>query len=170
MTNGIHDRGNRRLTGLALAVCLSALAFAGTTLAHDYRIGDLKIDHPWTRATPGGAKAAGGFMKITNTGKTRDVLIGGSLVGAGVVEVHEMRMEKDIMRMRRLDPGLVIEPGQTIELKPGSYHVMFMQLTTSFKEGDKVKGTLVFERAGKVEVEFKIESIAARSSGGHGHH
>jgi len=153
----------------ALGAVLAAVLLLATPLsAHDYKIGDLKIDHPWTRATPGGAKVAGGFMTITNTGSQPDRLIGGSAVAAGIFEVHEMKMEGNVMRMRALDKGLEIKPGQTVELKPGGFHVMFMDLKTPLKEGESIKGTLIFEKAGTIEVEYKVE--ARGSSGGHGGH
>jgi copper(I)-binding protein len=76
-----------------------------------------------------------------------------------------------VMRMREIAGGLEIAPGATVELKPGGYHVMFMDLTRQLQQGESVKGTLVFEKAGKVEVEFKAEALAARgASGGHSGH
>ena len=157
-----------RLRSFALSLAILPLVLAASPLsAHDYKLGDLKIDHPWSRATPGGAKVAGGFMKITNNGKESDRLIGGTLVTAGIVEIHEMAMEGNVMKMRALAQGLEIKPGQAVELKPGGYHVMFLDLKSPLKEGEKVKGTLVFQRAGTIEVEFKIEARGA--SGGHDH-
>lgn len=157
-----------RLRLVALSLALLPLSLALTTAsAHDYKLGDLKIDHPWSRATPGGAKVAGGFMTITNNGKEADRLIGGTLVSAGIVEIHEMAMEGNVMKMRALAQGLEIKPGQTVELKPGGFHVMFLDLKAPLKEGEKVKGTLVFQRAGTIEVEFKIEARGA--GGGHDH-
>jgi periplasmic copper chaperone A len=143
------------------------LALAMPAYAHDYKAGSLTIDHPWTRATPGGAKVGGGFMKITNTGTEPDRLIGGSAEIANVFEVHEMKMEGNVMKMRALEKGLEIKPGETVELRPGGYHVMFIDIKSPFKEGEKIKGQLVFEKAGKVDVEFKIEGRGA--SGGTGH-
>lgn len=141
---------------LALVTILSAPAFS-----HDYKVGDLHIVHPFSRATPAGAKVAGGFMRITNTGKTSDRLIGGSAELANVFEVHEMSMKDGVMQMRALDKGLEIKPGETVELKPGGYHVMFIDIKKPFVEGEKIKGFLTFERAGRVEVEFKVESRGA---------
>lgn len=163
------SRSPRRIAEITLAVLISLFAAAGIypVFAHDYQLGKLKIEHPWSRATPGGAKVAGGFMKITNTGTETDRLVGGSLVAAGAFEVHETRMEGDVMRMRRLEKGLEIRPGQTVELKPGSYHVMFMQLTTGLKEGERIKGTLIFEKSGTLEVEFKIEAMGTKGAGKH---
>ncbi len=154
-------------TATALLVCaaLTTLPFtaAKTADAHGYEKSGLKIKHPWTRATPPGAKVAGGFLKITNTGKQADKLLGGSFSLSKRVEVHEMSMSDGVMRMKELPKGLEIQPGQTVELKPGSFHLMFMGLSASPKEGKPVKGTLKFEKAGEVEVEFAVAPIGAKS-------
>lgn len=132
----------------------------------------LSLEGPWIRATPGGAKVAGGYLKITNRGKETDRLTGGSLPVAGRVEVHEMAVENGVMKMRALPKGLSIAPGESVELKPGGYHLMFMDLRQGLKEGDTVKGTLVFEKAGTVDVEYRIGPIGggAPKAGGHSHH
>ena len=142
--------------------------------ANVFKAGSLTIEAPWARATPGGAQVAGGFMKITNSGSEADRLVGGSVPFAGRFEVHEMAMDGGVMKMRETK-GLEIKPGQTVELKPGGYHVMFMDLKSGLKEGQTVKGTLVFEKAGKIEVEFKVGPIgggapAGGAGGGHSHH
>jgi copper(I)-binding protein len=81
-----------------------------------------------------------------------------------------MRMEGDVMRMRPLQQGLEIKPGQTVTLAPGGYHVMFVGLKAPLKQGERIVGQLVFEKAGTVNVEYVVESIGAKSSGGgHGH-
>jgi hypothetical protein len=130
----------------------------------------IKIEQVWTRATPGGAKVAGGFMRITNTGKDADRLIGGSAEISNVFEVHEMKHEGGMMKMRALDSGLEIKPGETVELKPGSYHVMFIDLKSPIKEGDVVKGELKFQKAGIIKVEFKAGAMGgAKPASGHGH-
>ncbi|MGD9925606.1 MAG: DUF1775 domain-containing protein [Pseudorhodoplanes sp.] len=148
-----------------------AAAMADTKV---YKAGSLTIAAPWARATPGGAKVAGGFMTITNNGKEPDRLVGGTVPVAGRFELHEMAVEGGIMKMRELAKGLEIKPGETVELKPGGYHVMFMDLTSRLKEGDTVKGTLVFEKAGKVDIEFRVGPIGGGApkggSGGHSHH
>jgi copper(I)-binding protein len=148
---------------IAVAAIMAAI-LATSAAAQDYTIGKIKIEQPWSRATPAGAKVAGGFMKITNIGTEPDRLVGGSLVDAGHVVVHEMAMVDNVMKMRELAGGLEIKPGQTIELKPGSFHVMFMDLKHQLKEGDKINGTLVFARAGTVNVEFTIRGMGAQGS------
>ena len=141
------------------AACLWAGSLGSAAFAHDYAVGSLKIDHPWTRATPKGAAVAGGYLKITNNGTVADKLIGGTFVNAGRFEVHEMKTENGVALMRPLAAGLEIKPGQTVELKPGSFHLMFMELKAPVEQGKRVKGTLVFEKAGTVEVEYTVEAM-----------
>lgn len=130
----------------SFAAGLIACAFmAGGVHAHEFKAGNLEIDHPWTRATPKGAKTAGGYLKITNKGQEADRLIGGSAGGAESVEVHEMSVENNVMKMRQLTGGLEIKPGETVELKPGSYHLMMIGLKKPYEEGELVKGSLTFE-------------------------
>jgi len=140
--------------------------------AQEFKAGPLEIRNPWTRATPKGARVAGGYLTIVNRGSAADRLIGGSAPIAGKVEIHEMKIEHGVMRMRPLSAGLEIKPGQTVELKPGSYHLMFMDLRQPLEQGGTFKATLMFERAGAVEVEYRIEAIGASrpsDGGGHGH-
>ena len=164
---------NETMKALKIAIaaaCSLMLLSVQTVMAQHVMAGDIKITSPWARATPGGAKVAGGFVTLENTGKDSDRLIGGSLVQAGAVEIHEMKMEGDVMRMRRLEKGLEIKPGETVTLKPGGYHVMFYELKAPFKQGDTLEGTLKFEKGGEVKVQFRVEGLgAARSGHGGGH-
>ena len=145
---------------------------AGPGFALDYKLGSLEIKQPWTRATPKGAAVAGGYLKITNTGSTADRLTGGSLTAAGRIEIHEMTTVDGVMKMRPLPAGLEIKPGATVELKPGSFHMMFMELKQPLTQGQPVKGTLVFEKAGAIEIEYAVAPIgtSAPPSGRHGGH
>jgi len=132
--------------------------------------GDLAIETPWLRATPGGAQVAGGYVKVSNRGAAPDRLVGASIEGAERGEVHEMKAENGVMKMGPVD-GLAIAPGASVELKPGGYHLMFMGLKAPLKQGDAVKGTLVFEKAGTVDVQFAVGGLGARGpGGGHEHH
>lgn len=149
-----------------LSLLLAAVVIATSPVAtaqSRYKAGALVIEAPWARATPGGAKVAGGYVKITNTGSAADRLIGGTLPLAESVEVHEMTMTDGIMKMRHLEKGLEIPPGKSVELKPGGYHIMFMGLSRGLEAGKPVKGTLVFEKAGTVEVEYRVAPIGAQS-------
>lgn len=155
-----------------------ALKLAAATMpaqAATTKVGDLVIAVPWTRATPGGAKVAGGYLTITNTGSTPDRLIGGTFVQAGRVEVHEMSMKDGVMIMRPLTNGLDIPAGGTVTLAPGGFHMMFMDLKQPLKEGETVKGTLTFQKAGTVDVTFDVRGIGASAgspapAGDHGDH
>lgn len=142
---------------LLAALLLTIIATSAS--AHEYKLGALEIKHPWTRATPKNAPVAGGYLKIINTGATPDRLTGGSVEVAKKFEVHEMSMDGGVMKMRELKDGLEIPPGATVELKPGSYHIMMMNLSHPLAKGDRVKGSLTFEKAGKVDVEFAVEAM-----------
>ena len=154
----------------AFAMVLAAL-FAAPACAGEAKVGDLVITQAWSRATPSGAKVAGGYLVIENKGKTADRLVGGAGEIAGKVEVHEMAMNNGVMTMRPLDKGLTIEPGKTVELAPGSYHLMLMDLKNPLKQGEKVPLTLEFEKAGKVTLSLDVEGVGAQApadhSGGH---
>ena len=139
---------------------LLGLAVA-TAHARDYSIGPLVITDPWSRATPKGASVAGGFMKITNNGAAPDRLIGGSSDVAASFEVHQMSMADGVARMRPVQGGLEIKPGESVELKSGSLHGMFVGLKKPLAAGDRVKATLLFEKAGKVDVEFDVQAMGA---------
>jgi len=133
--------------------------------ARDYRAGSLEIADPWSRATPKGAAVGGGYLKIKNGGTTPDRLTGGSSDVAAKLEVHTMTMDNGVMKMRPVEGGLEIKPGATVELKPGSNHLMFVGLKKPLAAGDHVKATLTFEKAGPVEVEFDVKSMGG--AGGH---
>lgn len=152
------------MTKSLFAALIGVTLIAAPAFAHDYKVGDLQIDHPWARATPGGATVGGGFMKIKNAGSAADRLVAGSAEVAGRVEIHEMAVIDGIMKMRALDKGLEIAPGKTVELKPGGFHVMLMDLKRPLKQGETVKATLVFEKAGSLQVEFQVEAIGAQGS------
>lgn len=157
-----------RMRNLLFVAAFLALTAGGVT-AHEYKFGAIEIGHPWARATPRGAPVGGGFLKITNKGNAPDRLVGGSAAFAGRFELHEMKMDGGVMRMRPLPGGLEIKPGETVELKPGSLHVMFVDLKQPLQKGERVKGTLVFEKAGTVEIEYVVEALGASSTGDHGH-
>ncbi|MDO8980006.1 MAG: DUF1775 domain-containing protein [Afipia sp.] len=129
-----------------------------------FKIGDLVVASPWTRATPGGAKIAGGYLKITNNGKSPDRLVGAVTASADRVEIHEMSMTDGVMKMRPLTDGLIVKPGETVELKPGGFHMMFMDIKQQLKQGDTLKATLTFEKAGRLDLSFNVRAIGA--SGG----
>ena len=156
---------------IRIVLIVAAVLAAWTALpaqAEDVTIGGLKISAPWARATPKGASVGGGYMKITNTGTAPDRLVGGSTDICRRFEVHEMKMEGGVMKMRPLADGIEIKPGQTVTLDPSGYHVMFVGLKDQLKQGDRFKATLQFAQAGKVDVDFIIEGLGAKT-GDDGH-
>lgn len=157
-----------RAHSLALAAALS-LASALPAVAQDYEVGTLKIEQPWTRATPPGAKAGAGFLKITNTGDTADRLIAADSPIAQETEIHTMTVIDGVMKMRPLADGIEIPAGGTIELKPGGYHLMFIGLNEPIAEGEPVTADLAFDKAGEVEVLLTVVPPGAPGpKGGHG--
>jgi copper(I)-binding protein len=153
------------LRRFASAAVLSFMV-AAPSHAQEVKAGDLVITQAWSRATPGGAKIGGGYLTIKNTGSAPDRLIGGSGDIAGKIEVHEMAMKNGVMTMRPLDNGLTIDPGKTVKLAPGGYHLMLFDLKNPLKQGDKVPVTLEFEKAGKVTVSFDVQGIGAQAPAG----
>lgn len=141
-----------RLFTLAAALLLAAPAFA-----HDYIAGDLQIIHPHIPQPAATAKAAGGFMAIVNTGAEADRLIGAESDIAMKVQVHESKVDANgVGTMEHVD-FIEIPPGGTVNLEHGGYHIMFMGLNGALTEGEVRKATLVFEKAGRVEIEFQVD-------------
>ena len=153
----------RTLAAVALAVLWSTAA-AG---AHGYKLGTLEIGHPWARATPPTAPAGGGYLTVTNKGTTADRLVAVRSPAAGSVQVHEMKMEGNVMRMREVEGGLAIPPGATVALAPGGLHLMMMGLKEPLKQGERVPVTLVFEKAGSIDVELAVTAMGATPSHEH---
>jgi copper(I)-binding protein len=155
--------------------CAAMLAYfvAAPALAEEVRAGDLVVSQAWSRATPGGAKVGGGYLTIDNKGSAPDRLIGGSADIADRVQIHEMATNNGVMTMRPLDNGLSIEPGKTVKLAPGGYHLMLLDLKSPLKQGDKVPVTLEFEKAGKVRLSLDVQGVGAQApvggdnTGGH---
>src|SRR4030088_31386 len=145
---------------LALAALFAVLAIPA--LALDYKQGAIEIRQPWTRATPPTAESGGGFLVLTNTGTTPDRLIAVKSLAADKAEIHEMKMEGNDMRVRELEKGIELPPGATVELKPGGFHIMFMGLKAPFAKDAKVPLTLVFEKAGSIDVDLMVQAMGAQ--------
>ncbi|AWN46851.1 copper resistance protein CopZ [Methylobacterium terrae] len=159
--------------GVRIVAAGNVAPSAAAAAAGPVKAGDLTIEQPWIRATPGGAKVAGGYLQVTNTGKEPDRLVSASIPLAGRGEVHQMAMDKGVAKMAPVDAGLVIKPGETVVLKPGGYHLMFLDLKGPAKAGDTLEGSLTFARAGTVPVRFQVGAIGAsapEAGGGHQHH
>jgi copper(I)-binding protein len=155
----------RSIVQTLTSVLFVALLCAAPARAQEVKAGDLVITQAWTRATPNGAKIGGGFLTIENKGSTPDRLIGGSTDAASKIEVHEMAMKDGVMTMRPLDNGLTIDPGKTVKLAPGGYHLMMFDLKDQLKQGDTVPITLKFEKAGEVNVSLAVQGVGAQAPG-----
>lgn len=141
------------ITGL---LAMTTVAWAQTTV---------KVEDAWVRGTVSTQKATGAFMRLTPSANAR--LVEAQSPVAGVVEIHEMAMERDVMKMRQV-PGLDLAAGRTMELKPGGYHVMLMDLKQQLKGGDTVPLTLVFENDAKQRFTQEINAPVTALGGGNG--
>ncbi|PWW02042.1 hypothetical protein DFR52_102707 [Hoeflea marina] len=148
------------LFAAALFAAIATLAVPTVAAAHEFKLGDLVIHHPHMKGTPPNAPVSGGYLTIENTGSEADRLVSADTGFAGQTQIHEMSMEGDVMKMRELPDGLEIPAGGSVELKPGGYHVMFMQLKEQMKPGEMRKAILTFEKAGQIEVEFKVDDMS----------
>ena len=155
-------QGPRRVIamGLFLALPLLALVFSAPAFAHAFRLGSMEIIHPWARAAAAGGNA-GGFLAVTNEGTEPDRLVRVESAIAARVELHTTIDDGGIMRMRALPDGLALPPGDTASLAPGSHHVMFFDLKAPLVAGSHFDAVLVFEKAGRLPVQFMVEAAAA---------
>jgi copper(I)-binding protein len=146
---------------LGIAALAFALVFSGaqSVFAHEFKVGDLEIGHPWSRATPAGAKVAGGYFTITNNGSAPDRLVSISSDISDKAELHEMGVKDGVMTMRPVAGGLEIPAGGKVALAPGGYHLMFIGLKRQPKQGETFSATLTFEKAGAVSVDFAVEGM-----------
>jgi copper(I)-binding protein len=152
---------------LSSALAGLALGFASLVVhAHQFKLGAITIGHPYARATAVGQPTGGGFLSFANAGPA-DKLLSVSADVSKTVELHEMKMEGDVMKMRQVD-GVELAAGKTVEFKPGGYHVMFVGLKAPLKAGEKFPAKLKFEKAGEVEVTFNVEA-AGEAAAEHKH-
>jgi len=150
---GLEHLGFAALALFALLACIPG------ALAHEFKVGNLEVGHPWSRATPPGAKVAGGYFSVTNNGSSPDRLLSISSEISDKAELHEMGVKDGVMTMRPVSGGLEIPAGGKVALKPGGYHLMFIGLKRQPKQGEKFPATLTFEKAGSVTVEFAVEGM-----------
>ena len=143
---------------LAALGAASLVASIGTSFAQSK--GDLEIEKPWARATAPGASVGGGYLVIRNKGAAGDRLLGVTSPASARVEMHEMAMEKDVMRMREVK-GVDVPAKKSVEFRPGGFHLMLMELKAPLRQGDKVPVTLRFEKAGEVKTELVVEDLAS---------
>jgi copper(I)-binding protein len=140
------------LAGLALALAATAAR------AHSYHVGDIAIGHPHARATAPGQPTGGAYLRIENHGTQADRLVSASAEVSKSVELHQMQMQGDVMRMRQVD-AVEIPPNKSVVLEPGGLHIMLVGLKAPLKEGDRFPMTLRFERAGEVKVDVMVQAV-----------
>ncbi len=153
----------KAIIGVTLA--LAALS----AVAHSFKLGEIDIGHPYARPTREGQMVGAGYLKLANKGPV-DRLVSATSPAAGSVEIHSMSMEGDVMKMRQVD-AIELATGQTVELKPGGYHLMLMGLKAPLKVGEKFPLTLKFEKSGEVVVTVNVEEPKSKSeaTGAHKH-
>jgi copper(I)-binding protein len=151
---------------MTLAAVLFAASFGSANA------GDIAVTESWARETPAGAKVGAAYISLRNTGTAEDTLVGAQTSVAGKVELHEHTRDGDVMRMREVDGGIKIAGGASVEMKPGGYHVMLMDLKQPLTEGQTVPVTLKFRNAGEVNVTVPVKkrsNDAAAHGGKHAH-
>lgn len=157
------------LSSKSRAAALLALALtpflAGQAAAADYKVGSLDITQPWARATPKGASTGAAYLTVTNSGSETARLGCASTAVAAKCQIHEMAMDNGVMKMRPVEGGLEIKPGQTVTLKPGGYHIMLEGLKAPLKAGDKLEATLTANGGSSAKVDFPVAAIGAPAPG-----
>jgi copper(I)-binding protein len=142
---------------------VAAMFFSTQSFAHEYRIGDLYIDHPYARASMPGQTSGGAYLTLENKSSSADALVSVKTTAANSVEIHTMSMDNNVMRMREVS-SIDLKPGEKIAMQPGNgYHLMLLGLKAPLKTGDKLPLTLTFKKAGKVDLIISVED--ARSTG-----
>ena len=147
----------------ALLAAVVSFGLVGFAQAQNAKVGSLQIENAYTRATVPGQMAAGGFMKIENKGGV-DLLVSASSPVAGEVQLHEMAMEGNVMKMRQVK-DIPVPAGGAVELKPGGLHLMFMNIKAPLTAGETVPVKLKFAKAGEVEVKMPVNAMGAHGAG-----
>lgn len=147
-----------------LILTLAQLPMPAT--AADYNVGSIQISQPWARATPKGASSAAAYMTIKNNGNTPDRVSCVSSDASAGCQIHSMTMDNGVMKMRPVEGGLEIKPGETVMLKPSSFHIMLTDLKAPLAQGKTTEVTLQFQKAGTVKVELPILAMGATAPGG----
>ena len=156
-----HNMIPRLMAGpiAGLMLMLASLIPISLAQAEEIMIGDLMLHDPWISATIGNKPVTGGYVMIHNHGDHDDRLIGIAAAFAGKVEIHEMSMVNDVMRMRPLADGLPLPAGEKVMLEPGGYHFMFMKLNQLIAADTMYPVTLIFEKAGEIEIAIMAKDI-----------
>jgi len=153
------------------AAFAALLALSLPAAAHDYSVGDIEIGHPWSRPTPPTARVAGGYVTLTNNGSEADRLIGVEPLDAQSAEIHRSVVQNGVASMRRME-AIEIAPGASVDFEAERLHFMFIEPDRPLRDGDRFPATLVFEKAGSIDVEFMVQMRASEPAtedhSGHG--
>jgi periplasmic copper chaperone A len=152
---------------LVIAVALPLVA-GPVTAGHELALKDLRVGHPYARATPPGARAGAAFFTVENRGAQDDRLVAVASPVAAAAELHTMAMDGTVMRMRALRE-IDIPAGAKVALKPGGFHVMLLDLKQPLAAGEKIPMTLTFERAGSINVTVNVEAMVPAAGAAHPH-
>ncbi len=153
---------------LAAALVLACLAGTAPTVAQQSAGKGVDVTEVWARASAGPANIGAAYAKIANRGNGADRLISASSPVAGTVELHTMAMEGDVMKMRAVT-SIDVAPGASVELKPGGFHVMLIDLKAPLKEGTSFPLTLTFEKGGSSTFQVQVRGVAATSAAPNSH-
>lgn len=158
-----------RRTAAALA---AILVVVGPAMAHEFKAGSIEVGHPWSRPTPPSAPVASGYLKLTNTGTEADRLIQVESSFSARAEIHRSVVEEGVAKMRQAEDGIIIESGAIVDFEAERLHIMFIDPTRQLKDKESFPATLVFEKAGRVDVEFAVQRKAGEAApedhSGHG--
>lgn len=157
-----------RRTGLGLLSVLSAVALGGPVAAHEYTSKGVTVAHPWVRAAPGGSTVTAAYLEIKGAKGTSDRLIGATTSKAKTIELHRTVMTGAVARMDKVDT-IAVPAGKSVVLGPNGYHIMLMDMARPLKEGELMTLSLVFEKAGAIEVEASVEPAGAKGPHGFDH-
>lgn len=158
------SRNFRSRFAAATFVLFAALVTALAVSAQPAARNAITATDAWVRATPPRARVAAGYVNITNNGTRPDRLISVASPDAPVVEIHEMRQDGDVMRMRRLADGIAINPRSTVRLAPGGIHLMFIDPARQFVAGETVRATLRFQSGAVREVTFEVRPVTTTTA------
>jgi periplasmic copper chaperone A len=150
---------------IAAVAAMASILWVGASLAQEFKTGPITVEQPWSRATPAGAQVAAGYLTIKNGGSEPDRLVGATAEIAGRAEIHKMSMTDGVMQMRQVTEGVPLPAGGLVALEPMGYHLMFLGLKRQLAAGEAFPATLTFDKAGSLDVTFKVEAMGAMAPG-----
>ena len=167
MLERTHQKPGRsaRAGLLGATACVAVLFVGAAAQAEDYNVGPIHIAQAWARTTPKNASSGAAYLTVTNSGTAPDRMSCAGSDAAGQCQIHTMSMENGVMKMRPVEGGLEIRPGETVTLKPGADHLMLTQLKHPLETGSTIAATLQFEKAGAVKVDVPVLAMGAAAPG-----